>query len=289
MRVRILLGMAETLAIELNVNETRSESQMSTDRGNRLQRRYWERRARIRVLLYIRKAQSSLRFGANMPEASTIEDDISLVKELSQRTVSPELEWLSGLAAWGELCILSNEARNLLFGRSSQPSSAGYDEHIVSLKYFTSRLDIWSQETARLHRKFLQNLELTILILLALSPNHDILSIEYYYLRTRLGSLCVNTISKRLLPRINSLSALSEYLAVANSIYDSHTFESRSSLHETLQASRSLLSLIVHLADRKRLHYAPLRVFTRAIFAATMIVKVIYAPSLFSNSIITDN
>lgn len=151
--VRMLLGTAEALAVELNVNDTTLLSQAPIDRGDRLLRRYWERRARIRVLLYILKAQSGLRFGASLRENNTIVGDIGLVQQLSRRTVSPESEWLSGLAAWGKLSELLNDARHLLFNGSRHSSSATFDEHLVQLKHFTALLDAWSQDTERLQRK----------------------------------------------------------------------------------------------------------------------------------------
>lgn len=147
----MLLGMAEALALELNVNDNPRQSDAATDGDNRLQRRYWERRVRVRVLIYIHKAQSSR---VKLREHDTNNDDFKVVQELSRMTTGPESECLSALVAWGKLSRLSNKARPLLSWKSRQSAISAMDnEHLVRLKHFTTLLDGWSQDRARLRRK----------------------------------------------------------------------------------------------------------------------------------------
>lgn len=154
----MLLGMAESLAAELNVYNTLARrvglpATSNTRIGRELEQRYNNRRTRIRLLLFVHATQSSTKSGSQLfQNQGFVDADISRVQELSQETQRQEKgwlepEWLTALAAWAKLSKLAQDARRLLFQSPEHSVTLILTgQHLILLKHFQTLMQKWSED-----------------------------------------------------------------------------------------------------------------------------------------------
>jgi hypothetical protein len=111
----------------------------------------------------------------------------------------------------------------------------------------------------------------------------ELIGIEYEAVRISLGSLSVQAVSNRILQTpsstqgtgtLNSLE-LGERQSVA--LFENpENREDEVFVREVVDASTRLLSSIMTLGTKKLLSFCPIRIFTRIVFASTILLKVWY-------------
>jgi hypothetical protein len=291
----MMLGLAESLANELSVGDMHQRAGQkareplgihNTDHYS-IALRYANRHARIRVLLDIHGSLLSLRVkSVTASFKDMIDADIKILENLSQKTEGLESSQLLAISKLGTLGRIGLSVKEVLF---QQQQSAGSTmlagDHVIWQQHFSVMLQGWYDDFSQAPRKNLVLVSATRKKISAKPvfpvpyPIRDLLEIEYQALRLQILSFPVQAVSTRLLElthgHFGNVSSGHDALAIYRLItQDPKYSENAKMIQDALQRARGLLTTCIHLHEFQHLLYSPMRVFTRIIFAATLLLKV---------------
>lgn len=113
------------------------------------------------------------------------------------------------------------------------------------------------------------------------SKIHDILSIEYYSLQLRLNSLPIEALTQHLTKEVRASAERTSVQHLAIRLANDERYntnieieQDKSFAKDALEAGRNLLCHASNMARQGLLKHAPQRIFTRIMFAATLLLKV---------------
>ncbi|KAH7165435.1 hypothetical protein EDB81DRAFT_779231 [Dactylonectria macrodidyma] len=261
----MLLGMASTLANELDTASLRKRALESNSKIMTSEERYVYRRTRVRLLVGIYATHSAIKPCVISNHQQVLEDvDFEILERRAAVVSDKEKEWLQSLLAWGYLSKLTRDSMAELMELPQSDALQNRDmSHIKLLHHYLALLD-----------KNLQAFRMSN----SSSSMCEILDIEYQAVRIQLASISVQKLSKLLSERADLrfdgsnigdyLSKVQEFLVSSPGNRDDYHF-----IKVAVDGSRSLLATVISLADNGNLTTVPFRVYGRVLFAVTILLK----------------
>ncbi|KAL5383471.1 hypothetical protein DPSP01_005870 [Paraphaeosphaeria sporulosa] len=250
----MLMGCALSLAQELGLFE---------DNGNveRDQQSYpktspealVQRRIRARKLLYVFIEQLSWRLGCTSMIPQSLNHALMEKLPVNSTTGAPE-EWQGFMSAWVELTKLARSVSDTIYPSTSTTRNLlRTGRYIGLLEHFQPLLTTW-------RKKYLDPCKLKVGL-------HDMLCIEYQYVRIYTNSLGMQAVVERTLAETDPDGPQEEILPLNLEPRD-YDF-----IQEVVDGSCQILQKVVQLYESGALRYSPVRIFLRISASSIYLIK----------------
>ena len=154
-------------------------------------------------------------------------------------------------------------------------------DHVIWQQHFSATLQGWYDDFCQASRKkLIPGRDIVAELFFAVPhPIREILEIDYQALRLQILSFSVQAVSTRLLElthgHFGNISSGQDALGTYRLItQDPNYFDDAKMVQDAMQRARDLLTSCIHLQESHNLLDSPMRVFTRIVFAATLLLKV---------------
>ena len=244
----MLLGLATTLAHELGVFEEPDpeDHQFKLDPDTRI---------RTQRMLFLYISQLSLRIGCTSSFPQNL--SLSSTPSMSGQADSATRDRDSFLSQFIEITKLRKTTTELFFpSKSATRQIMKTGRYITLLEHFQPLIAQWYQ-----------NHNDTIFTTLS-TASKQMLFIDYSYVRMYINSIAIQAIVER--ARGRGISTILDYDFVKNGNRQEYKF-----VQEVIDASRSVLSTAIELAESDLLRYCPVRVFISITSASIFLLKAI--------------
>ncbi|KAF2728199.1 hypothetical protein EJ04DRAFT_109647 [Polyplosphaeria fusca] len=250
----MLMGCALSMAQELGLFEDNSnidKDQISYPKST--PESLILRRIRARKLLYVFIEQLSWRLGCTSMIPQSLNH--ALMEKIPVDSVTGAVEqWQSFMSAWVELTKLARSVSDTIFPSASFTRNLlRTGRYIGLLEHFQPLLTTW-------RRKYLDPCKLDVGL-------HDMLSIEYQYVRIYTNSLGMQAVVERTLAETDSDGPQENVLSMTVEPRD-YEF-----IQEVVDGSCQILSKVSQLAESGALRYSPVRIFLRITTSSIYLVK----------------
>jgi hypothetical protein len=250
----MLMGCALSLAQELGLFEDNSnidKDQISYP--NSTPEYLILRRIRVRKLLYVFIEQLSWRLGCTSMIPQSLNHALMEKIPVDSTTGAVE-QWQMFMSAWVELTKLARSVSDTVY-----PSAAftrnllRTGRYIGLLEHFQPLLNTW-------RRKYLDSHKLEVGL-------HDMLVIEYHYVRIYTNSLGMQAVVERTLAETDPDGPQEDLLSINVEPRD-YEF-----IQEVVDGSREILEKTCQLAESGALRYSPVRIFLRITTSSIYLIK----------------
>lgn len=250
----MLMGCALSLAHELGIFEENGNTEKHQDTLSEIPADYMAlRHVRAQKLLYVFIEQLSSRLGCTSMIPQSLNHAL-MAKIPSNPATRAGEQWQSFMSAWIELTKLVKSVSDMLFPSASftrQILRSG--RYIGLLEHFHPLLSQWRRKYLDPHR---------------LEPGlHDMLSIEYQYVRIYTNSLGMQAVVERTLAEADAEGLQDEAAPMTITPID-YDF-----IQEVVDGSCQILQKVCQLAESGPLRYSPVRIFLRITSSAIYLIK----------------
>ncbi|KAF2268918.1 hypothetical protein CC78DRAFT_558083 [Lojkania enalia] len=250
----MLMGCALSLAQELGLFEDNSNVEKDQISYPKFSTEYLVlRRIRARKLLYVFIEQLSWRLGCTSMIPQSLNH--ALMEKIPVDSVTGAVEqWQSFMSAWVELTKLARSVSDTVYPSASFTRNLlRTGRYIGLLEHFQPLLTTW-------RRKYLDPYKLE-------AGLHDMLSIEYQYVRIYTNSLGMQAVVERTLAETDSDGPQENILSMTVEPRD-YEF-----IQEVVDGSCQILSKVSQLAESGALRYSPVRIFLRITTSSIYLIK----------------
>ncbi|KAF2443636.1 C6 transcription factor-like protein [Karstenula rhodostoma CBS 690.94] len=250
----MLMGCALSLAQELglfeeNGNVERDQQSYPKTSSEALV----QRRIRARKLLYVFIEQLSWRLGCTSMIPQSLNHALMEKLPVNSTTGAPE-EWQGFMSAWVELTKLARSVSDTIYPSTNTTRNLlRTGRYIGLLEHFQPLLTTW-------RKKYLDPCKLKVGL-------HDMLCIEYQYVRIYTNSLGMQAVVERTLAETDPDGPPEEILPLNLEPRD-YDF-----IQEVVDGSCQILQKVVQLYESGALRYSPVRIFLRITASSIYLIK----------------
>ncbi|KAF2119028.1 hypothetical protein BDV96DRAFT_369743 [Lophiotrema nucula] len=250
----MLMGCALSLAQELGLFEDNSNiDKDQTSYPKSSAESLVLRRIRARKLLYVFIEQLSWRLGCTSMIPQSLNHALMEKIPVDSSTGAVE-QWQAFMSAWVELTKLARSVSDTVYPSASFTRGLlRTGRYIGLLEHFQPLLTTW-------RRKYLDPCKLEVGL-------HDMLSIEYQYVRIYTNSLGMQAVVERTLAETDSDGPQENILSMTVEPRD-YEF-----IQEVVDGSCQILSKVCQLAESGALRYSPVRIFLRITTSSIYLIK----------------
>ncbi|CAI6333894.1 unnamed protein product [Periconia digitata] len=211
------------------------------------------RRIRVRKLLYVFIEQLSWRLGCTSMIPQSLNH--ALMEKVPSDSATAHVEqWQSFMVAWVELTKLARSVSDTIYPSAATTRSLlRTGRYIGLLEHFQPLLTTW-------RKKYLDPCKLKAGV-------HDMLTIEYQYVRIYTNSLGMQAVVERTLAETDPDGPQEEVLPLNLEPRD-YDF-----IQEVVDGSCQILQKVVQLYDSGALRYSPVRIFLRITTSSIYLIK----------------
>ncbi|KAF1997171.1 C6 transcription factor-like protein [Amniculicola lignicola CBS 123094] len=250
----MLMGCALSLAQELGLFEDNSNIEKDLMSYPKFTQEFLVlRRIRARKLLFVFIEQLSWRLGCTSMIPQSLNHALMEKIPVDSRTGAVE-QWQSFMSAWVELTKLARSVSDTVYPSASFTRNLlRTGRYIGLLEHFQPLLTTW-------RRKYLDPEKLEVGL-------HDMLSIEYQYVRIYTNSLGMQAVVERTLAETDPDGPQEDILPMHLEPRD-YDF-----IQEVVDGSRTILEKTTQLAMSGALRYSPVRIFLRITTSSIYLIK----------------
>ncbi|ORY17918.1 hypothetical protein BCR34DRAFT_554512 [Clohesyomyces aquaticus] len=250
----MLMGCALSLAQELGLFEDNSNIEKDHISYPKFSSEFLVlRRIRARKLLFVFIEQLSWRLGCTSMIPQSLNHALMEKIPVDSTTGAVE-QWQSFMSAWVELTKLARSVSDTVYPSASFTRNLlRSGRYIGLLEHFQPLLTIW-------RRKYLDPCKLNVGL-------HDMLSIEYEYVRIYTNSLGMQAVVERTLAETDPDEPQEDVLHMNLEPRD-YDF-----IQEVVDGSRKILQKVSQLAESGALRYSPVRIFLRITTSSIYLIK----------------
>ncbi|KAL5381216.1 hypothetical protein PMIN06_000196 [Paraphaeosphaeria minitans] len=250
----MLMGCALSLAQELGLFEDNGnveKDQLSYPKTS--PEALVQRRIRARKLLYVFIEQLSWRLGCTSMIPQSLNHALMEKLPVNSTTGAPE-EWQGFMSAWVELTKLARSVSDTIYPSTNTTRNLlRTGRYIGLLEHFQPLLTTW-------RKKYLDPCKLKVGL-------HDMLCIEYQYVRIYTNSLGMQAVVERTLAETDPDGPQEEILPLNLEPRD-YDF-----IQEVVDGSCQILQKVVQLYESGALRYSPVRIFLRISASSIYLIK----------------
>ncbi|KAF2016478.1 hypothetical protein BU24DRAFT_202519 [Aaosphaeria arxii CBS 175.79] len=250
----MLMGCALSLAQELGLFEDNSNIEKDQISYPKFSHEYLHlRRIRARKLLFVFIEQLSWRLGCTSMIPQSLNHALMEKIPVDSTTGAVE-QWQSFMSAWVELTRLSRSVSDTVY------PSAAFTRNLLRTGRYIGLLEHFQPLLTAWRRKYLDPCKLD-------SGLHDMLMIEYHYVRIYTNSLGMQAVVERTLAESDPDGPQEDILSM--------TIEPRDYefIQEVVDGSRQILQKTTQLAESGALRYSPVRIFLRITTSSIYLIK----------------
>ncbi|PVI08610.1 hypothetical protein DM02DRAFT_510378 [Periconia macrospinosa] len=250
----MLLGSALSLAQELGLFEDNANIEKDQISYPNFSPEFLVlRRIRVRKLLYVFIEQLSWRLGCTSMIPQSLNH--ALMEKVPADSATAHVEqWQSFMTAWVELTKLARSVSDTIYPSAATTRSLlRTGRYIGLLEHFQPLLTTW-------RKKYLDPCKLKAGV-------HDMLTIEYQYVRIYTNSLGMQAVVERTLAETDPDGPQEEILPLNLEPRD-YDF-----IQEVVDGSCQILQKVVQLYDSGALRYSPVRIFLRITTSSIYLIK----------------
>ncbi|KAJ4348051.1 uncharacterized protein N0V89_009423 [Didymosphaeria variabile] len=212
-----------------------------------------QRRIRARKLLYVFIEQLSWRLGCTSMIPQSLNHALMEKLPVNATTGAPE-EWQGFMSAWVELTKLARSVSDTIYPSTTTTRNLlRTGRYIGLLEHFQPLLTTW-------RKKYLDPCKLKVGL-------HDMLCIEYQYVRIYTNSLGMQAVVERTLAETDPDGPQEDILPLNLEPRD-YDF-----IQEVVDGSCQILQKVVQLYDSGALRYSPVRIFLRITASSIYLIK----------------
>jgi hypothetical protein len=250
----MLMGCALSLAQELGLFEDNSNIDKDQISYPTFIAEYLVlRRIRARKLLFVFIEQLSWRLGCTSMIPQSLNH--ALMEKIPVDSASGAVEqWQSFMSAWVELTKLARSVSDTVY------PSASFTRNLLRTGRYIGLLEHFQPLLVNWRKKYLDPKKLEVGL-------HDMLMIEYHYVRIYTNSLGMQAVVERTLAETDPDGPQEDILSM--------TIEPRDYefIQEVVDGSREILEKTTQLAASGALRYAPVRIFLRITTSSIYLIK----------------
>lgn len=250
----MLMGCALSLAQELRLFEDNSNIETDQVSYPNFSLEYLIlRRIRCRKLLFVFIEQLSWRLGCTSMIPQSLNQAVMEKIPIDSRTGAVE-QWQAFMSAWVELTKLARSVSDMLY------PSAAFTRNLLRTGRYIGLLDHFRPLLTQWKKKYLDPCKLEVGL-------HDMLLIEYHYVRSYTNSLGMQAVVERTLAESDPDAPQEDVISM--------TIEPRDYefIQEVVDSCCQILQKTTQLAESGALRYSPVRIFLRITTSSIYLIK----------------
>lgn len=252
----MLMGSALSLAQELGLFEDNSNIEKDRISYPKSSEEHLHlRRIRARKLLFVFIEQLSWRLGCTSMIPQSLNHALMEKIPVDSTTGAVE-QWQSFMSAWVELTKLARSVSDTVY------PSASFTRNLLRTGRYIGLLEHFQPLLVTWRRKYLDPCKLEVGL-------HDMLMIEYHYVRIYTNSLGMQAVVERTLAETDP-DAEGPQEDILSMTIEPRDYEF---IQEVVDGSRKILEKTIQLAESGALRYSPVRIFLRITTSSIYLIK----------------